>query len=198
VDDRADSYERLEFLGDGVLGLAVAHELYRRFPERPEGDLARIRAHAVSRQSCAEVARGIGLDGDLAAQAERCERQADLETLIRSQAVMAALVESAIGAAYLEYGLEPVAAAVIGAFAGPIEFAVERHVDHKTVLQEALARLGASVTYRLMETSGPPHRRTFTTAAMVDGRELGRGSGPSKKASEQAAAREALAALDAQ
>jgi ribonuclease III len=198
VDDRADSYERLEFLGDGVLGLAVADELYRRFPDRPEGDLARIRAHAVSRQSCAEVARAIGLDGDLATQAERCERRADIETLIRSQTVMAALVESAIGAAYLEFGLEPVAAAVVQAFADPIEFAVERHVDHKTVLQEALARLGASVTYRLMETSGPPHRRTFTTAAMVDERELGRGSGTSKKASEQAAAREALAALDAQ
>jgi ribonuclease III len=196
VDDRADSYERLEFLGDGVLGLAVADELYRRFPDRPEGDLARIRAHAVSRQSCAEVARSLQLDGDLAAQAERCERQTDIETLVRSQAVMAALVESAIGAAYLEYGLEPVAAAVVDAFAGPIAFAVEQHVDHKTVLQEELARLGSSVTYRLMETSGPPHRRTFTTAAMVGERELGRGSGMSKKASEQAAAREALAALD--
>ena len=198
MDDRADSYERLEFLGDGVLGLAVADELYRRFPDRPEGDLARIRAHAVSRQSCAEVARSLGLDGDLAAQAERCDRQTDIETLVRSQAVMAALVESAIGAAYLEYGLEPVAAAVVQAFAGTIAFAVERHVDHKTVLQEELARLGASVTYCLMETSGPPHRRTFTTAAMVGERELGRGSGTSKKASEQAAAREALAALDSQ
>ena len=196
MDDRADSYERLEFLGDGVLGLAVADELYRRFPDRPEGDLARIRAHAVSRQSCAEVARSLQLDRDLAAQAERCERQTDIETLVRSQAVMAALVESAIGAAYLEYGLEPVAAAVVDAFAGQIAFAVERHVDHKTVLQEELARLGSSVTYRLMETSGPPHRRTFTTAAMVGERELGRGSGMSKKASEQAAAREALAALD--
>jgi len=196
VDDRADSYERLEFLGDGVLGLAVADELYRRFPDRPEGDLARIRAHAVSRQSCAEVARSLQLDRDLAAQAEHCERQTDIETLVRSQAVMAALVESAIGAAYLEYGLEPVAAAVVDAFAGQIAFAVERHVDHKTVLQEELARLGSSVTYRLMETSGPPHRRTFTTAAMVGERELGRGSGMSKKASEQAAAREALAALD--
>jgi ribonuclease-3 len=180
-----------------VLGLAVADTLYRRFPERPEGDLARIRAHAVSRQSCAEVARRLGLDDDLAAEAARCEREADIETLIRSQAVMAALVESAIGAVYLEYGLKPVAAAVVEAFSGPIDFAVERHVDHKTVLQEALARLGASVTYRLMETSGPPHRRTFTTAAMVDGREAGRGAGTSKKASEQAAAREALAALDA-
>ncbi len=81
---------------------------------------------------------------------------------------------------------------MVEAFAERVAYAVEGHVDHKTVLQEELARRGASVTYELVETTGPDHERRFTTAAMVEGRELGRGSGPSKKASEQAAAREAL------
>ena len=82
--------------------------------------------------------------------------------------------------------------AVVEAFAERVAYAAEKHVDHKTVLQEELARRGASVTYELVETTGPDHDRRYTTAALVEGRVLGRGSGPSKKASEQAAAKEAL------
>jgi len=181
-----------------VLGLAVADHLYRRFPDRPEGDLAKIRAHAVSRESCAQVARALELDRELGTEAGRRGLQSDLDTLVGSQSVMAALVESAIGAAYVEFGFAPVSEAVVEAFDEAIDYAVERHVDHKTVLQEELARQGASVTYRLMETSGPAHERMFTTAALLGERELGRGSGRSKKASEQAAAREALAELNQQ
>ena len=186
----------MEFLGDGVLGLAIAAELYRRFPERPEGDLARIRAHVVSRESCAAVARDLDLDADLRAQAERRSGGEDIRLLTGSDAVMGALVEAAIGAVFLEFGFETAAAAVVQAFDDRIRFALDEHVDHKTVLQEELARRGASVTYLLTETAGPPHRRVFTSSARVGERELGRGSGPSKKVSEQAAAREALANLD--
>ena len=193
---RAQSYERLEFLGDGVLGLAVAAELYRRFPERPEGDLARIRAHVVSRESCADVARRLGLEDDLRAAAAVHGAVEELDLLAGSVAVMAALVEAAIGAVFLQFGLEPVAEAVVEAFEGRISFAMDRHVDFKTVLQEELARQGASVTYALIETAGPPHQRMFTSSASVGELELGRGSGASKKVSEQAAAQEALANLD--
>lgn len=196
AERRELSYERMEFLGDGVLGLAVAAELYRRFPERPEGDLARIRAHVVSRESCAAVARDLALDADLRAQAERRAGIEDIRLLTGSDAVMGALVEAAIGAVFLEFGFEGAAAAVVQAFDDRIRFALDEHVDHKTVLQEELARRGASVTYLLIETAGPPHRRVFTSSARVGERELGRGSGPSKKVSEQAAAREALANLD--
>jgi ribonuclease III len=186
----------MEFLGDGVLGLAIAADLYMRFPDRPEGDLARIRAHVVSRESCAAVARQLGLERDLRAAATPRVAVEDIEVLSGSDAVMAALVEAAIGATFLEFGLDAVAGAVVDAFDWRISFALDRHVDYKTVLQEELARRGASVTYALTETTGPPHQRVFTTSASVGELELGRGSGPSKKVSEQAAAREALANMD--
>ena len=102
------------------------------------------------------------------------------------------MVEAGIGACFLEVGLESVADAVVEAFAGRVSYALDQHVDHKTVLQEELARQGWSVTYLLVDAIGPDHDRLFTTAAVVEGRELGRGSGSSKKASEQEAAREAL------
>ena len=191
--ERGRSYERLEFLGDSVLGLCIARHLFQRFPDRPEGDLARIRAHVVSRASCAAAGRELGLAELLVA--ESGARHAGAAALAASDTVLAELVEAAIGACFLEYGLEPVAAAVVAAFTGRIAYALDEHVDHKTVLQEDLARRGGSVTYSLIETSGPDHDRRFTTAALVDGAELGRGSGVSKKASEQEAAREALRRL---
>jgi ribonuclease-3 len=112
-----------------------------------------------------------------------------------ADSVLAALVEAAIGAAFVSFGYEAAAAAVRDAFAARLRYAIERHVDAKTTLQEQVARQGRSVTYALVETSGPPHRRRFTSRVLLDGLELGTGSGPTKKASEQAAAREALERL---
>lgn len=195
VERRQTSYERLEFLGDSVLGLAIAQHLYERFPDRPEGDLAKVRAQVVSRTSCAVVARKLGLDRDLAEEGERVGAE-EIDALIRSQSVVAATVEAVIGAVFIHSGFDPTAAAVVAAFADRVDYVLQRHVDHKTVLQEQLARRGASVTYAVTDTSGPPHQRLFTTVAMVGELELGRGSGSSKKASEQAAAREALANID--
>jgi ribonuclease III len=194
LPERARSYERLEFLGDGVLGLAIAHHLYRRLPDRAEGELARVRAHVVSRESCAAVAETLGLAADLAGRAAALGA-ADTAVVMESQAVRAAVVESVIGACFLEHGFERVADAVVEAFGARIEYALVEHVDYKTVLQEELARLDRSVTYVVAETSGPPHQRSYTSVAMVGGHELGRGSGSSKKASEQRAARQALDAL---
>jgi ribonuclease-3 len=194
LPERSRSYERLEFLGDGVLGLAIAHHLYRRLPDQAEGELARVRAHVVSRESCAAVSDALGLAGDLAERAAALGT-ADAGAVVESHAVRAAVVEAAIGAAFLEHGFERVAEAVVEAFAGRVEYALVEYVDYKTVLQEELARLDRSVTYVVAETSGPPHQRSYTSVAMVGGHELGRGSGSSKKASEQRAARQALEAL---
>ena len=193
---RSDSYERLEFLGDSVLGLAIAQELYERFPEFAEGRLAKVRAHVVSRQSCAVVGRRLGL-GDLFGTHAGGIDADEVGRLSSNRNVLAALVEACLGALYLEHGFEPIREPIVGAFRDRIEYALEGHVDYKTELQEELARRGQSVTYSVLEVEGPPHERRFTCAANVDGNEAGQGVGASKKAAEQAAARQALDRLAA-
>jgi len=123
--------------------------------------------------------------------------QEELKRLARNRNVLAALLEAALGALFLEFGFERIQDAVVGAFAGRIQYALTTYVDHKTELQEALARLGRSVVYSVLDVDGPPHDRTFTSAAVIDGEEAGVGKGPSKKAAEQEAAREALAKITA-
>src|SRR5215204_3169041 len=193
--DRASSYERLEFLGDSVLELAVARALYERFPDLQEGRLAKIRSHVVSRASCAVVSRELGLGSRLMENGERIVPPEELDRLSRNRNVLAALLEAALAALFLEHGFEPIEEAIVGAFDSRIEYALTSHVDHKTELQEALARTGRSVVYTVLELEGPPHDRRFTCAAVVGDEEVGRGAGRSKKAAEQEAAREALARL---
>ena len=106
--------------------------------------------------------------------------------------MLAALVEACLGALYLEHGFESIRAPIVDAFKERIEYALEGHVDYKTELQEELARRGLSVAYTVLEVEGPPHDRRFTCAANIDGEAVGTGHGESKKAAEQAAAREAL------
>jgi len=106
--------------------------------------------------------------------------------------VLAALLEAVLGALFLEHGFPAIEDAIVGAFASRIEYALTTHVDHKTELQEALARTGRQVSYVVLAAEGPPHERHFTCAAVVDGEQLGTGEGRSKKAAEQEAAREAL------
>jgi ribonuclease III len=191
---RADSYERLEFLGDSVLGLAIAEELYDRFPDEAEGRLAKIRAHVVSRQSCAIVGRRMGL-GELFAGHAGAVDPDELRRLAANRNVLAALVEACLGALYLKHGFEPIREPIVDAFQERIDYALEGHVDYKTELQEELARRGLSVTYTVVTVDGPPHDRSFTCAATIEGEVLGSGKGASKKAAEQIAAREALQAL---
>ncbi len=192
--ERAASYERLEFLGDSVLELAIARELYERYPDFSEGRLAKVRSHVVSRASCAVVARQLQLGDRLS------ERAADipddeLHRLAHNRNVLAALLEAALAALFLEHGFELVEQPIVQAFAGRIEYALTSHVDYKTELQEALARRGQSVNYAVLDVEGPPHDRRFRCAAVIDGEQLGVGSGESKKAAEQEAAKEALARL---
>lgn len=185
------SYERLEFLGDSVLELAVARELYERYPDFSEGRLAKIRSHVVSRASCAVVARELDLGTQLGKQASGLPDD-ELVRLTRNRNVLAALLEAALAALFLEHGFETIEPAIVAAFAERIDYALTTHVDYKTVLQEALARAGNQVSYSVLEVQGPPHERTFTCAAVVDGQQEGMGTGPSKKAAEQEAARQAL------
>lgn len=194
--DRASSYERLEFLGDSVLELAVARALYDRFPDASEGRLAKIRAHVVSRQSCAAVARSLDLGAVLVARAQDVPGP-ELHRISLSRNVLAALLEAAIAAVYLEVGFDIVAPAIVEAFGERIEYASTGHVDAKTELQEALARTGRSVQYDVLDVDGPPHERRFVCAALIDGEQLGVGSGTTKKAAEQEAAEQALVALGA-
>ena len=194
ASDRAHSYERLEFLGDSVLELAVARALYDRYPDFTEGRLAKVRSHVVSRQSCAVVARQLGLGKGL------LERGADippdeLDRLSKNRNVLAALLEAALAALFLEYGFEPIEQPIVAAFDTRIEYAMTTHVDYKTELQEALARRGQSVSYSVLEVEGPPHDRRFKCAAAIDGESAGVGAGASKKAAEQEAAKQALASL---
>jgi ribonuclease III len=192
--DRASSYERLEFLGDSVLELAIARELYEQYPDFSEGQLAKIRSHVVSRASCAVVAGELGLGERLAVGGASVPRD-ELDRLARN--VLAALLEAALGALFLEKGFQRIEPAIVEAFAGRIDYALTTFVDYKTELQEALARAGSAVVYTVLDVDGPPHDRTFTCAAMIDGVERGVGQGASKKAAEQEAARQVLAQLAA-
>ena len=179
-----------------MLELAVAHELYARYPDFSEGRLAKVRSHVVSRASCAVVARELELGERFAAQATGLSTD-ELERLSRNRNVLAALLEAVLGALFLEHGFPAIERAIVDAFQERIDYALTTHVDHKTELQEALARTGRQVSYSVLRAEGPPHERHFTCAAIVDGEQLGVGEGGSKKAAEQEAAKQALAALDA-
>jgi ribonuclease-3 len=175
-----------------VLELAVARALYERYPDFSEGRMAKIRSHVVSRASCAVVARDLGLAERLIEHGDKQAPGDELERLSRNRNVLAALLEASLAALYLQHGFEPIRDAVVAAFDGRITYALTSHVDHKTELQEELARRGRSVAYNVLDVQGPPHDRVFTCAALVDGEEAGVGTGRSKKAAEQAAARQAL------
>jgi ribonuclease-3 len=120
----------------------------------------------------------------------------EFERLSRNRNVLAAVIEAALDALFLQHGFAAIEDVVVDAFSEQIEQALTTRVDQKTDLQELLARSGRHVTYVEVSVDGPPHERSFTCAAVIDGEELGRGTGNTKKAAEQEAAREALAKLD--
>ena len=194
VSERTESYERLEFLGDSVLELAVAHVLYERHPEHSEGQLAKARANIVSRESCTIVARELDLGALLLEHAPEPPPEG-VEQLAANRNVLAALLEAALGALFLVHGFAAIEPAVVEAFAARIDYALHEHIEYKTELQEAAVKTGKQASYVVLSAEGPAHDRFFRCAALVDGEQLGVGSGRSKKAAEQEAAREALAAL---
>jgi len=193
AEHRADSYGRLAFLGDGVLGLAVGENLFRRYPRADIGRLTKVHGQAVSGRACVQVAERLGLPEMLRAAAPRdLEGGIAPDALVASERALASVCEAMIGACYLHHGFELTSEATVGAFAEEIELASETQLDFKSALQEQLAREGSRVTYDVTREAGPPHDRRFEVAARVDALVIGRGQGRSKKAAEQAAAAEAL------
>lgn len=197
TERRSDSYERLAFLGDSVLGLAVTDYLYPRFEAERfgAGRLTKLRAQTVSGRSCKAVAERLGLPERLLAAAPQ-STSPTARALVGTERVLASVMEAVIGACYLAYGFERTAAGVVEAFEPQVQEALEHPGDSKSALQERLARRGALVDYTVVSEVGPPHDRTFEVVAAVAGDEIGRGSGRSKKDAEQAAATMALESLE--
>jgi ribonuclease III len=190
---RSDSYERLAFLGDSVLGLAVTTHLFPRLDADRfgPGRLTKIRAQAVSGRSCRAVAERLGVPERLRAASPPAAAPG-IESLIATERVLASVIEAVIGACYLACGYDATAQAVVAAFEPEIDAALEHSVDYKSALQERLARRGELVSYAVVAEHGPPHDRTFTVTATMRGREIGSGAGRSKKDAEQEAAQCAL------
>ncbi|AZA11709.1 ribonuclease III [Corynebacterium gerontici] len=184
--------ERLEFLGDAVLGLSVAGRLFDVYPSRPESDISKMRASIVSRYALAEVAQEIGLGQYVLLG------KGELLTGGREKAsILADTMEAMIGAIYRAHGFEVARDAVLHLFESRIQHASaeDRHLDWKTSLQERLAELKFPVARYIAESIGPDHERVFTSRVMVGEHELGSGTGRSKKAAEQLAAQQAVDAL---
>src|SRR5215475_5691999 len=198
TERRIDSFERLAFLGDSVLGLSVATELYERFDAIASGGLTKIHNQAVSGVSCAEVGRSLGVPEMLReTEPEGVTGAIPAATLLEGERPVPEATEALIGACYLAFGFQRTAAAVAEAFEPRIELAAETRIDFKSALQELLARRGARVSYEVIAATGPPHRRRFEVAAIVDSEQVGSGEGRSKKAAEQVAAEQALAQFGA-
>jgi len=184
--------ERLEFLGDSVLGVVVTHALYAEHPDLPEGQLAKLRAGVVSTKALAAVARGIGLGQWL-----RLGRGEESTGGRDKSSILADTLEALLAAVYLDRGLDGATEVVRGLF-GPLLttlLAEQGGQDWKTALQELAAAPGEDVPEYRTDESGPPHDRRFTAEAVVSGSVLGTGSGRTKKAAEQEAAEQAWHAL---
>ena len=196
TERRVDSYERLAFLGDSVLGLAVAGELFERFEDLASGGLTKVHNQAVSGVSCAQVGRELGVPEMLrASEPEEFTGAIPVGILLEGERPLPEATEALIGACYVAFGFERTATAVAAAFEPRIEYASETRIDFKSALQELLARRGARVSYAVIAATGPPHKRTFEVEAIVDSERVGEGVGRSKKAAEQLAAEQALKQL---
>lgn len=197
TDRSSDSYERLAFLGDSVLGLAITAHLYPRLEAERygAGRLTKIRAQTVSGPSCKQVAERLEVPDRMRAVAPAGQGRSAVA--LETERVLASVTEAVIGACYLVNGYERTAEAVVEAFAPELEDALANPVDFKSTLQERLAQRGAVVVYEVSGERGPPHDRVFEVTAEVDGKPVGRGSGRSKKQAEQEAAKAALDDLDA-
>jgi ribonuclease-3 len=197
TEERIDSYERLAYLGDSVLALAVASDLIDRFPDVDAGGLTKIHNQAVSGVSCTEVGRALGVPEMLCETQPEAELAIPAEVLLGGARALPEVTEALIGACFLAFGFDRTAPAVVADFEAQIEGAAESPVDFKSALQELLAQRRARVSYEVIAESGPAHERTFEVAAVVGSDRVGTGRGRSKKVAEQEAAEEALGQLRA-
>ena len=185
--------ERLEFLGDSVLGLVVTERLYRDFPDEPEGQLAKLRAAVVNAAALADVARALGLGNYLLlGKGEESTGGHD------KSSILADAMEAVIGAMYMSTDLETSRAFIERIFGPLIASSAQlgAGLDWKTSLQERSAELDQGVPEYRVSDSGPDHAKEFTAQAVIAGRVLGTGHGRSKKVAEQEAAAQAYAALN--
>ncbi len=188
------SNERLEFLGDAVLGVVTADYLFRKHPDLPEGDLTRLRAALVCEDSLHEVAQSLELGRHL--KLGRGEEQGGGR---RRPSILADATESVFAAVYLDGGMEAASELIHRVLLdkGREEAVEERRRDFKTELQELVQREpNRTLVYRMAEESGPDHDKTFTFEVLLNGAVVGRGEGHSKKEAEQMAARAALERLE--
>ncbi len=192
ANSRVESNERLEFLGDSILGMVVCEELYRRFGRWLEGDLTKVKSVVVSRRICAEVADAIGLT-DLLILGNGIGGKAHLPTSLR-----AAVFESVIGAMFLDGGLEPAKRFILKTMADHVEHAAasQTHENYKSALQQyAQCRLNTTPRYEALDEQGPDHSKCFEVCVVIDGERFPSAWGPNKKDAEQEAARKALELL---
>lgn len=185
--------ERLELLGDAVLSLVIADLLFKRFPEAPEGDLAKLRASLVSAPALAGVARDLGLG-----EAVRLGRGEELTGGREKPSILADTLEAVIGAIYLDRGITTVRKVIRRLFGDRVRSSVGQAIpkDAKTHLQELVTRRHGELPVYATTGEGPDHEKRFLATVRVAGEPVGEGRGRSKKAAEQAAAAEALVRLE--
>ncbi|WP_188205775.1 ribonuclease III [Alkalibacillus aidingensis] len=190
-DPQLEDNERLEFLGDAVLELAVSQHLYRHYPDMSEGELTKFRANIVCEPSLEQFAKQLKIN-----ECVLLGKGEEASGGRNRPALLADAFEAFIGALYLDQGFET-ALSVLQAHIFPnIEPGAFSHVmDYKSKLQEAVQKRGKSVEYQIIDEIGPDHNRQFIAAVYVEDQKLGTGQGRSKKDAEQEAAREALSAI---
>lgn len=177
-----ESYERLEFLGDAVLELIISDYLYNK-KHLEEGTMTKMRSGYVCEAACCTYAKRLGLD---------CYVRLGSGEAEANTTILADVFESFIGAMYLDQGIDVTRNVVIGVISEFIERKIDFLHDYKSELQEQVQTVRKSAVYEIIDESGPAHDRTFTCQVKVDDIVMGTGSGSSKKAAEQEAAREAL------
>ena len=185
--------ERLEFLGDAVLELVVTEYLYGAYPDRPEGDLAKIRASLVNTYALADIARELGPDG-LGAHL-RLGKGEELSGGRARPSILANSLEAVIGALYLDSGLKDCKKLVLSLLKSDIERidSMESYRDPKTTLQEYVQKkYRERPLYEIIAESGPDHQKQFTVRLVVAGKSIAEGTGASKRGAEMEAARKAL------
>ena len=189
--DSLKSNERLEFLGDSVLGMVVAEHLYRTFPNRPEGELTRMRADMVCEKTLAKVADGLGLGKHLLLG--KGEEQGGGRS---RESILADAVESVIAACYLDGGMTAAVQFIQKFILVNVPLTKLHNADYKTALQELVQQKKNQVlSYNLVGESGPDHDKQFCVELTLNGEVVGTGIGSSKKRAEQAAAHAAIELL---
>ena len=190
--DSLKSNERLEFLGDSILGMVVAEHLYRNFPDRPEGELTRMRADMVCETSLAQIADRVNLGEHLLLG--NGEEQGGGRA---RASILADAVESIIAAAFLDGGMEAARGIIDRFVLCDVPVNKMHNADYKTALQELVQKKkNQTLSYALTDQSGPDHNKVFTVQVSLNGEVVGEGTGTSKKRAEQEAARKAIALLN--